>query len=62
MIEYETLWLKDENQFIREIKQLKSMRDRLASNMGGQDEIYLALIQKEKMDELLKVHVILFIV
>ena len=43
MIQHETLPLKDEKQFIREIKQLKQTRDRLSSHMGRQDEVQQGL-------------------
>lgn len=54
MIQHETLCLKDEKQFIREIKQLKTLRDQLASNMGSQDEVQLALDQKDQNEERMK--------
>jgi len=55
MIQHETLCLKDEKQFIREIKQLKTLRDQLASNMGSQDEVQQALDQKDQNEERMKV-------
>ncbi|XP_024990326.1 uncharacterized protein LOC112524635 isoform X2 [Cynara cardunculus var. scolymus] len=54
MIQHETLCLKDEKQFIREIKQLKTLRDQLASNMGSQDEVQQALDQKDQNEERMK--------
>ncbi|XP_057794758.1 uncharacterized protein LOC131011034 isoform X2 [Salvia miltiorrhiza] len=55
MIQHETLPLKEEKQFIREIKQLKQLREQLSSNMGSQDEIKKALEQREDIEERLKV-------
>ncbi|XVE50653.1 hypothetical protein DITRI_Ditri01bG0180700 [Diplodiscus trichospermus] len=54
MIQHETLPLKDEKQFIREIKQLKQSRDRLSSNMGRQDEVQQGLDQKDQIEERMK--------
>ncbi|XWS51861.1 hypothetical protein CRYUN_Cryun11dG0018300 [Craigia yunnanensis] len=53
-IQHETLPLKDEKQFIREIKQLKQNCERLSSNMGRQDEVQQGLDQKEQIEERLK--------
>ncbi|XWS09796.1 hypothetical protein CRYUN_Cryun39dG0019900 [Craigia yunnanensis] len=50
MIQHETLPLKDEKQFIREIKQLKQTRDRFSSNMGRQE----GLDSKDQIEERLK--------
>ncbi|KAF4347493.1 hypothetical protein F8388_010221 [Cannabis sativa] len=55
MIEHETLPLKEEKQYIREIKQLKQHREQLSSSMGTQDEIKQTLDQKDKIEERLKV-------
>lgn len=55
MIEHETLPLKEEKQLIREIKQLKQVREQLSSTMGKQDELQQALDQKEHIEERLKV-------
>ncbi|PIN08568.1 hypothetical protein CDL12_18857 [Handroanthus impetiginosus] len=55
MIQHETLPLKEEKQLIREIKQLKQLREQLSSNMGSQDEIKQALEQKEEVEERLKI-------
>ncbi|XP_042006534.1 CAP-Gly domain-containing linker protein 1-like isoform X2 [Salvia splendens] len=55
MIQHETLPLKEEKQFIREIKQLKQLREQLSSNMGSQDEIKKALEQREETEERLKI-------
>ncbi|KAI3816241.1 hypothetical protein L1987_15934 [Smallanthus sonchifolius] len=54
MIQHETLLLKDEKQFIREIKQLKNLRDQLASNMGSSEEIQQAIDQKDHNEERMK--------
>ncbi|KAI3517060.1 hypothetical protein L1887_16267 [Cichorium endivia] len=51
MIQHETLCLKDEKQFIREIKQLKTLRDQLAANMGSQDEVQQAMLEKDQTEE-----------
>ncbi|KAL3830565.1 hypothetical protein ACJIZ3_019367 [Penstemon smallii] len=55
MIQHETLPLKEEKQLIREIKQLKQLREQLSSNMGSQDEIKQALEQREEVEERLKI-------
>ncbi|CAK9160862.1 unnamed protein product [Ilex paraguariensis] len=55
MIEHETLPLKEEKQFIREIKQLKHLRGQLSSNMGCRDEVQQALQQKDQVEERLKI-------
>ncbi|KAL0440542.1 UNVERIFIED_CONTAM: Proton pump-interactor 1 [Sesamum latifolium] len=55
MIQHETLPLKEEKQFIREIKQLKQLREQLSSNMGTQDEIKQALEQREEIEDRLKI-------
>ncbi|KAI3730254.1 hypothetical protein L1987_61423 [Smallanthus sonchifolius] len=54
MIQHETLLLKDEKQFIREIKQLKSLRDQLALHMGTQEEIRQAIDTKDQNEERMK--------
>ncbi|CAA0824390.1 Unknown protein [Striga hermonthica] len=56
IIQHETLQLKEEKQLIREIKQLKQLREQLSSNMGSQDEIKQALEQREEVEERLKIH------
>lgn len=53
MIHHEPFGLKDENQFICEIKQSKSY----VSNMGIHDETQHALNQKREIEEHLKVHI-----
>ncbi|KAH6795284.1 hypothetical protein C2S51_036270 [Perilla frutescens var. frutescens] len=55
MIQHETLPLKEEKQFIREIKQLKQLREQLSSNMGSQDEIKQALEQRQETEDRLKI-------
>ncbi|XP_062105326.1 uncharacterized protein LOC133816979 [Humulus lupulus] len=55
MIEHETLPLKEEKQYIREIKQLKQHREQLSSSMGTKDEIQQTLDQKDKIEDRLKV-------
>ncbi|KAL6493319.1 hypothetical protein OROGR_033078 [Orobanche gracilis] len=55
VIQHETLPLKEEKQFIREIKQLKQLREQLSYNMGSQDEIKQALEQRGEVEERLKV-------
>ncbi|MFS8000954.1 hypothetical protein Hanom_Chr13g01184621 [Helianthus anomalus] len=54
MIQHETLLLKDEKQFIREIKQLKTLREPLASNMRSPEEIRQAIDQKDQNEERMK--------
>lgn len=55
MIQHETLSLKDEKNLIREIKQLRTLREQLASNMGSQDEIQQAMDQKDQTEEHMRV-------
>lgn len=55
MIQHETLALKEEKQLVREIKQLKQLREQLSSNMGSQAEIKQALEQREEFEERVKV-------
>lgn len=55
MIQHETLPLKEEKEFIREIKRLKHLREQLSSNMGSQDEVQQALDQKDQNEERLKI-------
>ncbi|KAJ0763992.1 hypothetical protein HanPI659440_Chr08g0287171 [Helianthus annuus] len=54
MIQHETIRLTDEKEFIREIKQLKSLRDQLASNMGTPEEIRHAIDTKDQNEERMK--------
>ncbi|XP_076889905.1 uncharacterized protein LOC143540809 isoform X2 [Bidens hawaiensis] len=55
MIQHEIIQLKDEKEFIREIRQLKSLRDQLASNMGTPEEIRHAIDTKDYNEKRLKV-------
>lgn len=55
MMQHETLPLKEEKQFIREIKQLKHHREQLSCNMGSQDEVQQAFDQRDQIEEKLKV-------
>lgn len=55
VIEHETLPLKEEKLVIREIKQLKQLRDELSSNMGSQDEVQQALDQRYHIEGRLKI-------
>lgn len=55
MIQHETLPLKEEKQYIREIKQLKQLREQLSSNIGNQDEVQKALNDRDEIEERLKV-------
>ncbi|PWA43717.1 hypothetical protein CTI12_AA466230 [Artemisia annua] len=51
VMQHETINLKDEKQFIREIRQLRSLRDQLAVNMGTPEEIRKLIDDKEKNEE-----------
>ncbi|XP_056159364.1 stress response protein NST1 isoform X2 [Syzygium oleosum] len=53
-IQHETLPLKEEKQLIRDIKQLKYSREQLTNDMGGLDELKLALDRREQTEERLK--------
>lgn len=55
MIQHETLPLKEEKQFIHEIKQLKQLREQLSSSKCTQNEIQQALEQREQAEEQLKI-------
>lgn len=55
MIAHETLPLKEEKQFIRDIKQLKQLREQFSSSMGKQDEVQQAFDQKDQIEERMKV-------
>nr|GMD40290.1 cingulin-like isoform X2 [Ipomoea batatas] len=55
MIEHETLPLKEEKNLIREIKQLKQLRDQLSSNIGSCDEVQQALDNRDQIEESLKI-------
>lgn len=56
-IEHETLPLKEEKQLIRDIKQMRNVREQLSSNMGKPEELQQALDQKSKVEEQLKVFI-----
>ncbi|XP_073031587.1 uncharacterized protein [Primulina eburnea] len=55
MIQHESLPLREEKELIREIKQLKQLREQLSCNMGSQSEIQQALEQREDAEERLKI-------
>ncbi|KAM7256657.1 hypothetical protein ACFE04_012398 [Oxalis oulophora] len=52
MISHETQSLKEEKQMIREIKQMKQLREQITSNMG--DDVQQALDQKDEIQDRLK--------
>ncbi|KAK1416543.1 hypothetical protein QVD17_32334 [Tagetes erecta] len=54
MRQHETLLLRDETVYIREINRLKSLRDQLASNMGSPEEIQQAITMKGHNEERIK--------
>ncbi|OVA00710.1 hypothetical protein BVC80_9085g130 [Macleaya cordata] len=54
MIEHETMPLKEEKQLIREIKQLKNLRDQLSSSLGKQAEEQPTLDQRDQIEERFK--------
>lgn len=54
-IQHETLPLSEEKQLIRDIKQLKQLREKLSSDMGRQDDVQEALDQKDEVEARLKV-------
>lgn len=56
MMQHSTLSLTEEKGFMREIKQLKQLREQISSSMGTKDEVKQALDEKEKTEERLKVH------
>lgn len=62
VMQHETINLKDEKQFIREIRQLRSLRDQLAVNMGTPEEIRKLIDDKEKNEERMRVRVSLFVI
>ncbi|KAL1219765.1 Proton pump-interactor [Cardamine amara subsp. amara] len=55
IIQHETISLKEEKGLIREIKQLKQLREQISSSMGTKDEVKQALEEQEKTEERLKV-------
>lgn len=54
-MQHETLPLKEEKQFIREIKQLKQIREQLSSNMSSEDQVQQDMNQRDQVEEHLKV-------
>ncbi|CAL9028408.1 unnamed protein product [Prunus brigantina] len=54
-MQHETLPLKEEKQYIREIKQMKQLREQLSSSLGKQDEVQQALDQKDHIEDRSKV-------
>lgn len=54
-IEHETMPLKEEKQLIRDIKQLKNVKDQLSSSLGKQTEEQPSMDQREKIEEQFKV-------
>ncbi|KAL1119169.1 hypothetical protein V6Z11_D01G085700 [Gossypium hirsutum] len=54
MIQHETMPLKDEKQFIHQIKQFKQTRERISSSMSKQDEVQQGLDQKDQIKERMK--------
>ncbi|KAJ4963079.1 hypothetical protein NE237_023018 [Protea cynaroides] len=54
MIQHETMPLKEEKQLIREIKQLKLLREQLSSQMGRQDEDQQTSDQRDRSEERFK--------
>lgn len=55
MLVHETMPLKDEKQFIHQIKQFKQTRERIYSSMSKQDEVLQGLDQKDQIEERVKV-------
>lgn len=55
MIAHETVPLKEEKLLIREMKQLKQVREQLSSNIGSHDELQQALNNRDQIEERLKV-------
>ncbi|RZC67461.1 hypothetical protein C5167_011152 [Papaver somniferum] len=53
-IEHETMPLKEEKQLIRDIKQLKNVKDQLSSSLGKQTKEQLSLDKREKIEEQFK--------
>lgn len=54
MIQHETMPLKEEKQLIREIKQLKNLRDQLSSSLGKQAEEQPTLEERDRIEERFK--------
>ncbi|PRQ19456.1 hypothetical protein RchiOBHm_Chr7g0217401 [Rosa chinensis] len=51
---HETLPLKEEKQYIRDIKQLKQRRDQLSYSLSKQDEVQQSLDQKDHIEQRIK--------
>ncbi|XP_050235412.1 uncharacterized protein LOC126684035 [Mercurialis annua] len=54
-IQHETLPLKEEKQYIIEIKKLKQTRERLSDNFGSQEAVQEAIDQKVQFEERMKI-------
>ncbi|KAK1314080.1 Proton pump-interactor 1 [Acorus calamus] len=54
-MQHETVSLPEEKQMMREIKQLKSLREQRRSNMGSQAELQEALDQRDEINERFRV-------
>ncbi|KAJ8475531.1 hypothetical protein OPV22_019258 [Ensete ventricosum] len=54
-LQHETMPLKEEKQYIHELKQLRHQRDQLTSILGSKAEINEALNQREQIDERFKI-------
>ncbi|CAD5178975.1 unnamed protein product [Musa acuminata subsp. malaccensis] len=54
-LQHETMPLKEEKQYIHELKQLRHQRDQLTSNLGSQAEIDEAFNQREQIDKRFKI-------
>ncbi|URE12999.1 proton pump interactor [Musa troglodytarum] len=54
-LQHETMPLKEEKQYIHELKQLRHQRDQLTSNLGSKAEIDEAFNQREQIDERFKI-------
>ncbi|KAF2310817.1 hypothetical protein GH714_017443 [Hevea brasiliensis] len=54
MIQHETLPLKEEKSYIREIKQLKQIREQISSSLGKPEDVQEAIDQKDQVEERLK--------
>ncbi|KAK8706034.1 hypothetical protein V6N13_049615 [Hibiscus sabdariffa] len=54
MIQHETMPLKDEKQYIHQIKQYKQTRERISSTMGKHDEVQQGSDQKDQIKERMK--------
>ncbi|CAL9192390.1 uncharacterized protein LOC103974640 [Musa acuminata AAA Group] len=54
-LQHETMPLKEEKQYIHELKQLRHQRDQLTSSLGSQAEIDEAFNQREQIDKRFKI-------